>query len=373
MHSLISLIRRFSRDQRGNIALTFGASLVLLLMAIGSGIDYSMATRMKAKLQSAADSAAVAAISVNSPGYLQASLTGTDGSVPNGVSDADKIFKGVVDNLQNSIQGGFTGLNESSTVTKTGPTLTSLVTFSAKVPTTFMGLFGYANMTVSGSSSATGSLPPYLDIYVMLDVSGSMGLPSTDAEQKRLGLVNPDDYVDYVSGNPPVGCTLACHFTAKNNGCNDPTIPSQKLKSQSGYPVNNHCLGYVISRVSQAGYASLLTTNNNYPKKQQLPSAIVAGLPNSLYAPRVPVVPPGTVPNLTGGGLTAVSNCPTAGDDSCIQLRVDAVGYALTQLFNEANADEKVTNQFRIGLFPFITDVYTYFDLTTTINGSTTT
>ena len=53
------------------------------------------------------------------------------------MSDADNIFKGVVNNLRTSIRGGFSGLTESSTVTKTGPILTSSVTFSALVPTTF--------------------------------------------------------------------------------------------------------------------------------------------------------------------------------------------------------------------------------------------
>jgi hypothetical protein len=37
-----------------------------------------------------------------------------------------------------------------------------------------------------------------------------------------------------------------------------------------------------------------------------------------------------------------------------------------------ANASEKVTNQFRIGLYPFIQYLYAYFPLTSSINGSTT-
>ena len=37
-------------------------------------------------------------------------------------------------------------------------------------------------MTVTGSSKSTASLPPYLDFYLTLDVSGSMGLPSTTAK-----------------------------------------------------------------------------------------------------------------------------------------------------------------------------------------------
>jgi hypothetical protein len=54
-------------------------------------------------------------------------------------------------------------------------------------------------------------------------------------------------------------------------------------------------------------------------------------------------------------------------------LRLDAVGYAVNQLFVTANASAKVTNQFRIGLYPFIQKLYSYFPLTTAINGSSTT
>ena len=46
-----------------------------------------------------------------------------------------------------------------------------------------MKVLGYTTLTVSGTSKASSSLPPYLDFYLMLDVSGSMGLPSTSGEQ----------------------------------------------------------------------------------------------------------------------------------------------------------------------------------------------
>jgi hypothetical protein len=136
----------------------------------------------------------------------------------------------------------------------------------------------------------------------------------------------------------------------------------------------------VISRLSQSGYTNLLQTKTSNPKQQQLPSSIVngvspytinPGLPNSLTAP----IPYG------GGGLSAVSSCPTAGTDACIQLRLDAVGFALnaTQsangtdgLFAVAQKSETVTNQFRIGLYPFIESLYAYFPLTSSINGSPT-
>jgi hypothetical protein len=78
---------------------------------------------------------------------------------------------------------------------------------------------------------------------------------------------------------------------------------------------------------------------------------MVSGLPNSLYT-----------------ALPPVTSCPTDGTDNCIQLRLDAVGYAVSQLFVTANNIEKVANQFRVGLYPFIRTLdSTYFPLTSNI------
>lgn len=334
--SLHALLARFRRDRGGNVALMFGFCTVPLLTAVGAATDYSMATRMKAKLQSAADAAVIAAVSQNSPGYLAATQMSSDGQVSAGVNDANKVFTGIMSTIT-----GYTNLADTPTVTKTGSTLTASMTFSAQVPTVFMKIFGFPQLTVTGSSSSGASLPLYLDFYLVLDVSGSMGLPSTTAEAQRMQSINPDNYVQY-----PTGCTLACHFSPQNSACTD--------SGTQGYPTNNYCLGYAISRVSQSGYKSLLQTNNNNPMKKQLPSSIVSGLPNSLYT-----------------NLSSVSSCPTDGTDSCIQLRLDAVGYAVNQLFVTANATEKIANQFRIGLYPFIEYLYSYFPLTSNINGST--
>jgi hypothetical protein len=50
-------------------------------------------------------------------------------------------------------------------------------------------------------------------------------------------------------------------------------------------------------------------------------------------------------------------------------LRADAVGYAVKELFVKANDSKKVTDQFRIGLYPFVRHLYAYFALTSSISG----
>jgi Flp pilus assembly protein TadG len=332
-------IRVFRSDQRGNVVMIFAIVSIPILTGVGCAIDYSMAVKMRTRLQAAADIASVAAVAKLSPGFVAATSMTGDGPVTVGVTDANNVFDSNVSQLT-----GYTSISRTSTVTKTGVTLNSNVQFSAIVPVTFMQLIGYQNMTVTGSAAGSASLPSYLDFYLMLDVSGSMGLPSTTSEQTRMAAVNPDDFVAY-----PSGCTLACHF-ASQNVCSD---------GGQGYPTNSYCLGYAISRLSQSGYQNILQTKNSNPMKKQLPSSMISGLPNSLN----------TDPTY---GLPAASSCPTAGTDACIQLRADAVGYALTQLFQTANADETVANQFRIGLYPFIQYLYPYFALTSSINGSPT-
>ena len=181
-------LSRFRRDRRGNVAAIFAITAIPLISAIGCAVDYSLATRMKAKLQTAADAAGIAALSQKSPGFLAASVMTGNGSVTAGVTDANNVFDANMSGIT-----GYQNLVRSSTVTKTGIKLAATVTYTADVPVSFLKVIGFQKLTVTGSSSSAATLPPYLDFYLTLDVSGSMGLPSTPAEQTRLSQVNPDN------------------------------------------------------------------------------------------------------------------------------------------------------------------------------------
>jgi|HubBroStandDraft_5_1064220.scaffolds.fasta_scaffold05948_7 Flp pilus assembly protein TadG len=361
MRSFSSLLNRFRKDRRGNIAVIFGIACIPLISAIGCAVDYSEATRIKAKLQSAADAAAVASISQQSQGWLTASTMTGSGEVTTAEQNAMNIFNGNISTVPTALYTLNTILTKA-VVMKTGPTLTATVNFNATVPVTFMKVWGWSNLTVSGSSSASSSLPLYLDFYVALDVSGSMGLPSDANGQAALNLVNPDNYSAY-----PSGCTLACHFQVQNV-CSD---------SGQKYKTNSYCMGFAYTRVDQTALTNLLNvkaTKNGVRNSTALgfPDSMISGLPGSLN----------TDPTY---GIQAVSSCPNptpaTGDIPCIQLRVDAVGFALNAtkaangtsgLFETANNSAVITNQFRIGLYPFIQDAITYSSLTTQINGSPT-
>jgi hypothetical protein len=72
-----------------------------------------MATRMKAKLQSAADAASVASISQKSAGYIAASQMLTDGSITAGVTDANNVFDGNMSTI-----GGYQNLSRANDVSR---------------------------------------------------------------------------------------------------------------------------------------------------------------------------------------------------------------------------------------------------------------
>jgi len=134
-------------------------------------------------------------------------------------------------------------------------------------------------------------------------------------------------------------------------------------------------MGYIYSRLGQTALRNLI----NQASTVSIPKTTVPGLPTAMLADLNTNVTPGANNSLITGNtkskpysLTAVTSCPIDGTDNCIQLRLDAVGYAVNQLFVTANASMKVTDQFRIGLYPFIRYLYAYFPLTSAINGSPT-
>ena len=340
-----TLFGNFRSDSRGNVAIITALAALPMMAAIGCAIDYSNASMIRTKLQAAADAAVLATVSVNSPVVATSKGMTGNGTVSGGSTYAANFFSA-------NLPAGYTSVSPTATVTLTGTMVTAVVSYSTTVSTYFMGIVGYPSITIGSSSTAAYTLPTYIDFYLMLDVSGSMSFPSTTAEQARLQAVNPDNYTEY-----PTGCTFACHFTAQG-ACaqsDQGPIPAQ-AHSYSGYIPNpnpgGYCQGFIISRLGTTPVTFSSGTNSTN----------------------------GTFVNWTN---TPVTTCATAGTTSCIQLRADAVGYAVTALLSTASTTETndgVSNQFQVGLFPFIQNLCTAganssnscsVGLTTSLTGST--
>jgi Flp pilus assembly protein TadG len=399
-------IADFKSSTRGNVAVICGIAALPVISATGCVVDYSMASMIRTKLQAAADAAALATVSYNSPIVATTKTMSGSGSVSGGLTYATNFFSAETT--------GFPGATSSATVTKTGMVVSATVTYSYQSPTFFMKVVGFPNIAVGGSSTASYTLATYIDFYMMLDVSGSMSFPSTPAEQVRLMAVNPDNLHPAPSppnSGYPQGCQFACHWATQNTTCQNtstpltttpgpwqgswPPAPQQQgysgakfvITSQwpSGYP-GGYCMGFLISRLGTTPVAptkcvpaggtppALNENDSSGGTAPAAPAGKVAGT-NSAY--------PSGCGQYVNWTASQVSSCPSPGTTSCIQLQADAVGYAVNQLLQQANTKEtndNVTGEFRVGLFPFIQNLCTAsasssnscsVGLTTSLTGST--
>lgn len=191
------------KDCSGNFGIMSALIMVPLAAVAGLSVDFANALAAKNELQSAADAAALAAISDNSAGYKKAmSMTG-DGEIVDAETDAKNLFSGEIDGNR-----PYTLTNVSANVSRSGVDLTSTITYSAEVPTSLLMVLGQSKITVSGTATAAYKTATYRDFYLLLDNTPSMGVAATPSDISTM-VANTGDQ-----------CAFACHIV--NNGVEDP-------------------------------------------------------------------------------------------------------------------------------------------------------
>jgi Flp pilus assembly protein TadG len=200
LYAALYWIRSFRRSTSGNVAMIFALALIPVLGMVGAGVDYSRAANLRARLQAAADAAAVGAIAKTSVAYTAAQSMNTDGSIASGVTAATNIF-----NADISGKTGFNVTAFNANVQRTGQQVTATITFTATLPTYFMQLLGTTTMTVGGTAAAANDMPTYIDFYLLLDNTPSMGIGATQAD------------IDTMVSNTPDQCAFACNDLNTSN------------------------------------------------------------------------------------------------------------------------------------------------------------
>lgn len=203
-----SPLRQLIREKSGTAAVLLAFSAVPVIGLIGLGIDFYSVQSSKTRLDAAADAAAIAAITtaqnyINANSSQQTDPALTNNAVSAGQAQARRVF------FSNA---GVTATRASVQLTtpnvqRTGQTLNMSVAYNGTSPTNFGKIFGVPTIGFSGRAGASLTMGTYLDFYLMLDMSGSMGLPTSTAGQQQLMSVNPDNRSTY-----PGGCQFACHF-----------------------------------------------------------------------------------------------------------------------------------------------------------------
>jgi len=193
-------VAAFRTAGSGNVVIPFALLLIPLVGAVGAAVDFSLANKARTELEAAADAAAVGSVRKSSPAMAAAATMSADGPIVEGAADAVDIF--------NAQLGGRTGFNNalaSAAVARSNGSVTSTVTFTASVPTKFMGLFGKTALAITGISKAANGLPTYIDFYLLLDNTPSMGVGATPAD------------VATMVNNTPDQCAFACHDLSDPN------------------------------------------------------------------------------------------------------------------------------------------------------------
>jgi Flp pilus assembly protein TadG len=215
LKSLVDAGRRLRPETGGNVAIIFAVAMIPMVMATLGVIQYAMAISAKTKLNAVADAAALQAVSKPAiQTYLSAATTGQ--------TNANNMF-----NAQAALVRGVTissltvtVLPAAATTTAAG-SLTATVTYTATIPSLSPGILGSNFTTVSGTSTATSSIPAYTNFYLLLDDSPSMGIGSTPANIATMQSQNN-------------GCAFACHSPnatpANYPGYVVPNVPDSMLR-----------------------------------------------------------------------------------------------------------------------------------------------
>jgi Flp pilus assembly protein TadG len=188
-------------DRSGNFSIMTALLMVPLIGVAGLAIDVGYAFEQRQLLMNAADAAAVGALAEKSSGVAEALTMSSDGSVSLANSDAERLFAAQLPaDLAANLE------NVEIDIQRVGHELVSELTFSATVPTSFMQVLGKTSLTVTGTATATYQTNAFVDFYMLLDNTPSMGLAATEAGIKLM---------EKNTGDEP--CAFACHATADSD------------------------------------------------------------------------------------------------------------------------------------------------------------
>lgn len=180
---------RFPRHRRGNVAILFSVGTLPVLGLIGLGVDYSVLSTTRVRLNAAADAAALAAVS--------RSLNPT--IAPPDQNTIAAVFNASLNNLQ-----GVTVNSVSVTSSYTNQGLQVTVAYAAQVSSTFGRMFNVQTLNLRGSATSVMPMPRFANFYLLLDNSPSMGIGATTNDISRLQTLTG-------------GCAFACHQRTSNS------------------------------------------------------------------------------------------------------------------------------------------------------------
>lgn len=190
MAGLKSRAGNFGADERGNIAIVFGAVIFAVLAAAGVAIDFLRVDKARTALAEAGDAALIAAAR-----YKGANPAADDSKL---TEIASKLFNAEMQNESDVKVHGFD-------IAFNGAASSFRLTIDAEIDLLIMGIFGSAMQDLDTTAEAKLGKPPYIELAMALDVTGSMNQDGKLAALKEASADLIDSLFSYATATVKIG------------------------------------------------------------------------------------------------------------------------------------------------------------------------
>jgi len=175
-----------------------------MMLMVGAAIDYGYALNINQRLNEAADTAVLSAVSPSiAQGAGSYALAYSQGNMQTVAYHTFDTNRSAIP-LTVTRTATITPNTSSANVT----TYTATLTYSTSVPTFFAGLVGISTIPISGHAQATTTPLTYIRYYILVDISQSMGIAATANEMtalyQRIGNNGQGTGGEW-------GCVFGCH------------------------------------------------------------------------------------------------------------------------------------------------------------------
>lgn len=211
---LTEKLTQMRRDQRGVVAIILALSLVPMVGMVGLSIDYTQAMIAKSRLQAQIDTAALAGVRA---AFLI--LSDESGSTPRALKAANRA----VHDYWNTNSNGLKYVTRAKIKTYLNiqqGRVTITLHYKAVMDTSLAKLFNIKIFNLSGDNTSVVDLPRYINTYMVLDVSQSMGIAATASAREKLKRLTNIPSVSEGARN----CEFACHFVESSLGKSSYTL-----------------------------------------------------------------------------------------------------------------------------------------------------
>lgn len=193
---LINCAEKFRRNQRGTFAIFFAISLLLIMIAVGVAMDIAKLENEVMEVQHAADAAVLAGVR-EAENKINEGLSEAE-AYEFGRLAAQTSFAANMSIGQRQVFNGGMTINFKAGLEDDQGTI-GTIEYNGVSDTVMGEIIGVPsnNYRINAEAIYAEGIVNFIELHILVDTSGSMGLPATRDHQNKLGQLK--------------GCSFACH------------------------------------------------------------------------------------------------------------------------------------------------------------------